>query len=329
MGLTELGRRLRNLPLFWQIFVPNVLVLAVAAGVLALSPASISSRPSSGQALGLFIALVVIVLINLILIRRAVAPVERLTQVMARVDPLEPGERAPTDGGSAETRQLAEVFNAMLQRLETERRDSGARMLSAQERERVRLARELHDEIGQSVTGLMLEIDRVAKVAPSGIDTELRETQEAARGIGDELREIVRRLRPETLDDLGLHSALVALTERFAEQTGIAVERRLGKDLPELSPDAELVLYRVAQESLTNVARHASASRVVLELADRNAAVELRVADDGVGLNSSAPGSGIQGMRERAMLIGAKLTIVPGARRGVEVALSVPSERRR
>ena len=137
MGLTELGRRLRDLPLFWQIFLPNVLVLAVAAGVLALSPASVSSRPSSGQALGLFIALVVIVLINLILIRRAVAPVERLTQVMARVDPLEPGQRAPTDGGSAETRQLAEVFNAMLQRLETERRDSGARMLSAQERERV------------------------------------------------------------------------------------------------------------------------------------------------------------------------------------------------
>jgi two-component system, NarL family, sensor histidine kinase UhpB len=328
MSARTVGERLRNLPLFWQIFLPNVIVLAIAAGVLALSPASVSSPPSSGQTLGLFVALVVIVLVNLILIRRAVGPVERLTQLMARVDPLEPGQRAPTGKGSVETAQLAEVFNAMLERLETERRDSGARMLSAQERERVRLARELHDEIGQSVTGLMLELDQVAKRAPAGLDAELRETQEAARAIGDELREIVRRLRPEALDDLGLHSALVALTEQFADQTGIPIERRLGKDLPPLSAETELVLYRVAQESLTNVARHADASRVVLELADRDGAVELRVADDGVGLNGSGRGSGIQGMRERAMLVGAKLTIDAGAEPGVEVALSVPMEER-
>ena len=102
MSVRELGRRLTDLPLFWQIFLPNVIVLAIAAAVLALTPASVSSRPSTGQALGLFIALVVIVLINLVLIRRAVAPVERLTEVMAHVDPLEPGQRAPTDGGSAE-----------------------------------------------------------------------------------------------------------------------------------------------------------------------------------------------------------------------------------
>src|SRR5919106_1962243 len=88
MGVRDLGRRLRGLPLFWQIFLPNAIVLAIAAGVLALSPASVSSPPSSGQVLGLFVALVVIVLINLILIRRAVAPVERLTEVMANVDPL-------------------------------------------------------------------------------------------------------------------------------------------------------------------------------------------------------------------------------------------------
>jgi two-component system sensor histidine kinase UhpB len=324
MSARSVGKRLRNLPLFWQIFLPNAVVLAIAAGVLALTPAAVSSRPSSGEALGLFVALVAIVSVNLILIRRAVAPVERLTQLMARVDPLEPGQRAPTGGGSAETTQLAEVFNAMLERLETERRSSGARMLSAQERERVRLARELHDGIGQGVTGLMLEIDQVAQRAPSALVAELRETREAARGIGDELREIVRRLRPEALDDLGLHSALVALTEQFAGQTGIAVERRLDTDVPQLSPDAELVLYRVAQESLTNIARHSEASRVVLELAGRQGAVELRVADDGVGLNGSGPGRGIQGMRERAMLIGAKLLIAPAAEHGVEVVLSVP-----
>jgi two-component system sensor histidine kinase UhpB len=324
MSPSNLRDRLRDLPLLWQIFVPNAVVLALVAAVLALAPVTVSSWPSTGQALGVIAALVMVVLVNLVLIRRAVKPLEHLSQVIVRVDPLEPGQRAPTTGGSAETRQLAEAFNAMLIRLETERRDSAARMLSAQERERVRLARELHDEIGQSVTGLMLELDQVAARAPLDLEGELRETQEAARGIGSELREIVRRLRPEALDDLGLHSALVALSEQFAAQTGIVVERRIAPDLSGLGGDAELVVYRVAQEGLTNVARHATASKVLLELRARGAALVLRIVDDGIGLDGSEPGSGIQGMRERAMLIGARLTLRPGEGRGVEVSLSIP-----
>ena len=196
-----------TLPLFWQIFVPNGIVLVVAAAVLALSPASVPSEISTAQALELVGAVALMVLVNLVLIRHAVKPLERLTQVMAKVDPLEPGQRAPADGGSPEATRLAAVFNEMLDRLETERRDSAAKMLSAQERERIRLARELHDEIGQSVTGLMLELDRAAGRAPDELAVELRETQEVARAISSEVREIVRRLRPEALDDLGLKSA--------------------------------------------------------------------------------------------------------------------------
>ena len=306
--------------------MPNAIVLVIVAAALALSPAAISSRPSVGQAIGLIVSLVAIVLINLLLIRRAVRPVERLTDVMSRVDPLEPGQRAPTDGGSAETTKLAEVFNDMLERLETERRASGVRMLSAQERERVRLARELHDEIGQSVTGLMLEIDQVANRAPAELEGQLGEIREATRAIGDEIREIVRRLRPEVLDDLGLRRALIALTEQFSDQTGIALERRLSNELNGLSDEAELVIYRVAQESLTNVARHAHASQVLVELRRGEPGVRLRVVDDGAGLAGADPGSGLQGMRERAMLVGAKLTIGAGALGGTEVVLSTPTE---
>jgi two-component system sensor histidine kinase UhpB len=319
-------KRFSELPLSWQIFLPNAVVLAAAAAVLALSPASVPSRPSTVQALELVGALVLIILINLLLIRRAVRPVERLTDLMARIDPLEPGQRAPTDGGSAEAVQLAAVFNAMLDRIETERRESGAKMLSAQERERVRLARELHDEIGQSVTGLMLELDMVAKRAPGNLGQEVRDVKEAARGIEAELREIVRRLRPEALDDLGLQSAIVALTERFTEQTSIDVSRRIAPDLPSLGGDAELVLYRVAQESLTNVARHAEASAVELEVLPVDGVVVLRVSDDGVGVAGLSAGSGIQGMRERAMLVGARLTIGQGPAGGAQVALSMPVE---
>ena len=213
-----------------------------------------------------------------------------------------------------------------LQRVETERQASAARMLSTQERERVRLARELHDEIGQSVTGLMLEIDRVAKQAPTEIRTQLRETQEAAREISDELRTIVRRLRPEALDALGLNRALIALTERISEQSSLQIERRLARDLPELSSDAELVIYRVAQEALTNVIRHADASRAEVELSATEGTVRLRVRDDGAGPRRDArAGSGIQGMRERAMLVGGRLTVGSPGLRGTEVLLDVPT----
>lgn len=213
-----------------------------------------------------------------------------------------------------------------LQRVETERQASAARMLSTQERERVRLARELHDEIGQSVTGLMLEIDRVAKQAPPEIRTQLRETQEAAREISDELRTIVRRLRPEALDALGLNRALIALTERISEQSSLRIERRLARDLPELSPDTELVIYRVSQEALTNVIRHAGASRAEVELTATEDTVRLRVVDDGAAArHDPRAGSGIQGMRERAMLVGGRLTVGSPGLRGTEVLLEVPT----
>lgn len=213
-----------------------------------------------------------------------------------------------------------------LERIEAERRHSAARMLSAQEGERVRLARELHDEIGQSVTGLMLEIDRVARQAPEVLGEQLRETREAARAISDELRTIVRRLRPEALDVLGLNRALIALTERFSEQSSVAIERRLGRDLPELSSDAELVVYRVAQESLTNAIRHGEATRVEVELTAHGSGVRLRVADNGAGLaTDTSPGNGIQGMRERAMLVDARLAITSRRGGGTQVLLDVPA----
>ena len=139
------------------------------------------------------------------------------------------------------------------------------------------------------------------------------------------MRRIARQLRPEALEDLGLQSALAALSNAFGDQAGIDVARRLNCS-PPLSDDQELVVYRVAQEALTNVARHASATRVELRLEhDRERAV-LSVRDDGRGL---APGTlpssgGIRGMRERAMLIGAQLEIDSGHGRGTEIKLSIP-----
>jgi two-component system sensor histidine kinase UhpB len=315
-------------PLFWQIFLPNAAVLVIAVAVLAFSPATVSTPISVGQATALGSGMAAMVLINLLLIRRAVAPVEQLTRVMSEVDPLNPGKRLPDIGGSAETAKLAAVFNEMIQRLEYERRESARLMLSAQEQERMRLARELHDEIGQSLAGLMLEIDHAAGRTPPRVSGELGEIRETARALSDELREIVRGLRPEALDDLGLHSALVALTKGFTQKSGIAIHRRIDSIEGQLSADAQLAIYRVGQESLTNIARHAGASQAWFDLAATGDGVRLRVADDGRGLNGDplSIGNGIRGMRERAMLIGADLRISPAPEGGVAVELQVPAE---
>ncbi len=316
-----------DLPLFWQIFLPNAAFLAIAVGVLAFTPAAVNSGPPSvSQSIGLAGGLVVLVLINLFSIRRAVRPVEHLTRVMSEVDPLRPGKRLPSLGGSAETAKLASVFNSMIERLETERRESGRLMLSAQEQERLRLARELHDEIGQSLAGLMLEIDYAARRAPSGVSEDLLEIREMTRSLSDQLREIVRGLRPEALDDLGLHSALLTLVKRFSEQSGITVHRRI--EAIASRPDAELVVYRVGQESLTNIARHSGASEAWFQLSTSASSVVLRIADNGAGLDGGrlASGNGIRGMRERALLVGAKLQISDAPEGGLAVELEIPEE---
>jgi two-component system sensor histidine kinase UhpB len=194
-----------------------------------------------------------------------------------------------------------------------------------QEGERQRIARELHDEIGQTLTGVMLQVESLAAVIPDEGREQLDELRETARHGTEDVRRIARRLRPEALEDLGLQSALAALAGRIGERAEIRIVRRLDPHLP-LSAQQELVVYRVAQEALTNVARHAGADRAQLRLERHGSAAVLTVRDDGRGLDPDDDSSshGIRGMRERAMLIGADLAVGPAPGRGTEVRLTVP-----
>jgi two-component system sensor histidine kinase UhpB len=247
---------------------------------------------------------------------------------MRRVDLLQPGQRVEVTGPE-EVRELGAVFNEMLDRLERERHESGWDALKAQEEERRRVAQELHDEVGQALTAVMLQIGRLAKRAPEELTDELHETLETTRASLDDVRRIARQLRPEALDDLGLVPALNALATTFAERTGLRIDRRLPANPPALGKEDELVLFRVAQEGLTNAARHAQTDRVDLSLEETSAGVVLRVRDYGVGLDGGPAGAGIRGMRERALLVGADLSIrsTPGG--GTEVALALPLKRER
>lgn len=313
--------------LFWRVFAINTGVLVVAALALALSPATVSDRILLVEALVLTAGVVLVLAVDLLLLRRVFEPLERLTGLMRRVDPLAPGRRLDVRKPVAEVADLSLAFNELLDRLERERRESARRALDAQEDERRRVARELHDEVGQTLTGVALQLDTLAGLVPTDLRSRVLMLEESARAGVEEVREIARGLRPEALDDFGLRSALVSLGSAFADQAGVRIVPRLDRDLPELDRDDELVVYRVAQESLTNVARHADATQAEVVLEARDGAVILRVRDDGRGIDprAAATGAGVRGMRERALLVGGTLEIGPVKPHGTEVRLALPA----
>lgn len=310
--------------LFWRIFLTNAAVLVAVGLLLIVTPVTISS-PIATEELLVVGGLLLLLAVNTVLMRHAVAPLHRLAQLMRRIDPLQPGQRVPQPRQESEVRELAVAFNDMLDRLETERRESASRALAAQEAERVRIARNLHDEIGQTLTAVLLQLERTARDLPPEQHEALVEAQETARASLEDVRRIARQLRPEALDDLGLRSALTALSDELGRSAGLPIDRHLEGGLPELDPALELVIYRVAQEGLTNAVRHSGAERIELRLEQAPGVVLLRVLDDGRGMNGQLParGGGIRGMRERALLVGADFDLHPRGDGGLEVRLSV------
>jgi two-component system sensor histidine kinase UhpB len=188
------------------------------------------------------------------------------------------------------------------------------------------VAQDLHDQVGQTLTAVLLELEHVAGRVPEGSRDEVEAVQKMVQLGLEDIRRIARELRPEALDDLGLTSALAALTERFARQARLEIDLHVDHDLPRLSREAELVIYRVAQEALTNVARHSGSVTAALRLErsgpDR---VTLVVADDGRGLTPEAnAGSGMQGMAERASTVEAALNVGNRNGGGTQIRLDVP-----
>jgi two-component system sensor histidine kinase UhpB len=315
----------RTVPLFWRIFAVNAGLLALIALLLVVTPVTIHAPPTLTEVLVIVAGLAITVAANALLLRRAVAPLVRLAQRMDTVDLLRPGQRLRV-GRDDEVGRVVHAFNEMLDRLESERQRSARRVLAAQEAERVGIANDLHDEVGQLLTGVLLELNSIAEATPER-RREIDGTKEAVRRALDEVRRISSELRPEMLEHLGLVSALTELTTTFGRVSGIDVERDFDPSLPKLAPETELAVYRIAQESLTNIARHSSASRVTIALECGPDSIVLSVGDDGRGFDGSMPEEhgGLRSMRERALLVGGALAIKESPRGGVEVRLEVPT----
>ncbi|MCB5163913.1 sensor histidine kinase [Streptomyces bambusae] len=307
--------------LYWRIFLLNAGVLAVATALL-LGPVTVSTPVRFGEAVIVLGGLAAMLVINAVLLKVGLAPLARLNRAMDAADLLKPGARPAADG-NGEIAALTRTFNAMLDRLEAERATSSGRVLTALEAERKRIAQELHDEIGQTLTAVLLQLKHVADHAPEPVRTDLHQVQETTRASLDEIRRIARRLRPGVLEELGLHSALRSLATEFTTRR-LGVTAHLTSGLPQLDPATELVLYRVAQEGLTNAARHSGATRVEVHLRPRPGhGVVLLVTDNGRGPGDAPEGAGIRGMRERALLIGAELVVGAGRHGGTQVRLTV------
>jgi two-component system, NarL family, sensor histidine kinase UhpB len=317
-------------PLLHRVVWINVLLLvaSVALTIIVLVPGQESSARLDEEGIVLLVTVGLAIVLNVLLLRRVVRPLQQLTALARTVDLSGPPELLPGAAPTSEAGELALTFNEMLARLQTERREATGRVLAAQEGERLRVARDLHDEVGQELTAVLLLLSRVQARAPETLRPAVLEAQEAIRTSLKDVRRIAIELRPEALDDLGLTSALAVLCERFVERTGIRIESHLPNGLPALPDEVELVIYRVAQEALTNVARHSGTDRARLSLVRSEDGIVLSVRDSGVGFGPAInEGSGIRGMRERAGLIGATLRVSDLAPDGgCEVRLEVPAE---
>jgi signal transduction histidine kinase len=233
---------------------------------------------------------------------------------------------------SDEDVRLAEAFAARaavaVDLSERVARDALRRVMSAQELERRRLARELHDETGQALTSILLGLKTLEDV---GSAEELAESTSRLRELVvttlQDVRRLAVELRPKALDDFGLVPALERLVETFREQTGIEVdlEPRLGEE--RLPSDVETTLYRITQEALTNVVKHAHAKRVSIVLTRRDGSISAVIEDDGQGFEDGGSGNGLGllGMRERVGLVDGRLTVESSPGAGTTLSIEVPA----
>ncbi|HET6831484.1 MAG TPA: sensor histidine kinase [Solirubrobacterales bacterium] len=321
---------MRRGTLLTQVLTVNLLL--IAAAVLA---ASIASNPDNtlrdsatiGVVLGF--ALAATVAVNIWLLSRRFEPLERLVTEMEHADLSKPPEAPVAVAGSREVVSLERSFHAMLERLEAERRSAASTALGAQERERERLARDLHDEVNQALTALLLRLEAVRRQSDDPeTAAELAEIGELISRAMRELLDLARGLRPTTLDDLGLEAALATLVERAGSEAGMVAGFEAEGEVEGMPDELQLVTYRVAQEAVTNAIQHAGADHLRVRLIGSGDAIELRITDDGAGYEGGRDREalGIAGMRERALLCGGELSVesAPGAGTRVTLRADLP-----
>ena len=329
MPILQIDMRRRTL--LTQVLLANLILVVVAtvAAAIATNPDfDFGEDSAAGIVLGLAIALTVVV--NVFMLTRRFEPLERLADEMERADLSLPGANVTASSDRStpeEVRRLEGAFRRMLDRLDAERRRTSSAALEAQEQERARVARDLHDEVNQSLTGLLLRLEAVRGKAPPELAADLSETKALANQAMGELLALARQLRPTALDDLGLKAALASHVDGVGRQSEIGTSFESEGDFHSLSPDVQIVVYRVGQEAIANAVRHSGSKAIRVRLRRQGPRVELTVSDDGRGFSfeQASGGLGLAGMRERALLVEGELQIESRPELGTRVRLTVTS----
>lgn len=331
-GLPRWLRGVLGVPLLWKVGGANLLIV-VAALVLALRVGNLHA-PGREVALVMLVAVVLALAVNLVLVYVALRPLKRLEETAGRVWRGDLGARVVSSPiADRDMQRVGGTINVLLDGLTSDRerlRRLAAKVISAQDAERARLARELHDSTAQSLAGLLMQISALARdCGDNGMGLRLHELREMAASVLEEVRTLSHTLHPRVLDDLGLAAALDWLARRTRESSEVEVTVDAPDEAVPISPAAESALYRVAQESLNNAVRHANPSIVSLTLAVRGDRAVLEVVDDGIGFDMREaemrrPGMGLFSMRERVGLVDGRLSVDTAPGDGTRVTASVP-----
>jgi two-component system sensor histidine kinase UhpB len=335
--IIPVAQRAKRRPLFQKVVIANTVLIATGATLGVY----LEKRYFSGRELGflaLFVSTVVVlsILVNYLLIKLAFRPLDEVARSVKAIRNGLPDIRVPEITDDPQIGELSLSLNAVLGAIERQRRRDAASVIRAQEEERKRIARELHDETSQSLTGLVIGVRMIDELLPESL-TEVRERlqgiEDLAQSTLGEVHTMAVRLRPSVLDDLGLMAALRSYVKEFSSHSRVFVDLRLPALSRRLSSELETVLYRVVQEALTNVARHADASHCWVTFQQRGDRLRGIISDNGRGFDPRTirpdrfrEGLGLNGIRERIELVGGALRVESRPDEGSTIYLEVPLE---
>jgi len=276
------------------------------------------------------------VAINFALLKFALYPLTHLRDTMRLVQDGDLSRQAPVTGQDPDADQLASSFNTMLAAIEDLAKSRATQILHAQEQERKRIARELHDETSQLLTSLLIGLKMLEEATPDEtVSSRVGDIRALAHQTLRAVRNLSIDLRPSALDDLGLLPALRWYIKEYQQKCGIEVDFGASGMKERLPAEMETALYRIIQESLTNTAKHARATQVIITLAEEDGAIHARICDNGRGFDAQAVlrtpwqdrGLGLAGMTERASLLNGTVEVHSTPSSGTRIDVTIPVTR--
>ncbi len=334
----KIFRPFLGIPVFYKVLFANSLIIFIGAtGGTWLASNLHNSRQTLATPTSLIIFVVVgwlvSVVLNFVVLQIAFRPLMDLGKVMHRVQAGERSLRAPLTGVDPQADQLASTFNMMLEAIDDATRLRASQIINAQEQERKRIARELHDETSQVLTSLLISLAILEEsITTQEARDRIADTRKLAHQTLRAIRNLSIDLRPSALDDLGLLPALRWYVKEYSQKCSIEVEFLATGFKQRLPAEMETALYRIVQESLTNTARHAYAHKVLITMKEDADAVYATITDDGCGFDVGAVqkspdqdrGLGLAGMNERALLLNGTLDVHASPGHGTTIEVRLP-----